>query len=74
MVGFGRYVTDVTVALRFLYANAIATTSLTQLVKMESYPGYLGILKWSLEQNDGTSASEFRPMPEEVSFISARTR
>jgi hypothetical protein len=30
------------------------------------YPGYLGILKWSLSQSDGTRPSEFQPMAEEV--------
>lgn len=33
---------------------------------MEHHPGYLGILKWSLGQMDGTRPSEFRPMSEEV--------
>lgn len=31
----------------------------------EKYGGWLGILKWSLQQNDGTRPSEFAPMPEE---------
>lgn len=31
---------------------------------MESYPGYLGLLKWSLAQSDGTSPSTAAPMSE----------
>jgi hypothetical protein len=33
---------------------------------MAQYGNWLGILKWSLAQNDGTHPSEFRPMAEEV--------
>lgn len=33
---------------------------------MDSYGGYLGILKWSLAQSDGTKPSEVKPMSEEV--------
>ena len=35
---------------------------------MDSYGGYLGILKWSLAQSDGTKPSEVKPMSEEVGF------
>lgn len=33
---------------------------------MENYGGYLGILKWSLAQQDGTKPSEVRELSEEV--------
>lgn len=33
---------------------------------MENYGGYLGILKWSLAQQDGTKPSEVQPLSEEV--------
>ena len=37
---------------------------------MEQYGNYLGILKWSLAQNDGTKPSEVKPLSEEVfSFL-----
>lgn len=33
-----------------------------------SYGNWLGILKWSLAQQDNTAPSDFRPMSEEVSI------
>lgn len=33
---------------------------------MDKYANYLGILKWSLAQNDGTKPSNVKPMSEEV--------
>jgi len=33
---------------------------------MAQYGNWLGILKWSLQQSDGTSASNVAPMSEEV--------
>ena len=33
---------------------------------MDKYANYLGILKWSLVQNDGTKPSDVKPMSEEV--------
>lgn len=36
---------------------------------MEQYGNYLGILKWSLAQNDGTKPSEVKPLSEEVIYI-----
>lgn len=33
---------------------------------MEKYGNYLGVLKWSLQQNDGTKPSEVKPMSKEV--------
>ena len=36
---------------------------------MESYGNYLGVLKWSLAQSDGTTeAKDLKPMSKEVSF------
>lgn len=36
---------------------------------MDSYGGYLGILKWSLAQSDGTKPSEVKPMSAEVRLV-----